>query len=130
MSAKAQLLSTMAIVAVVGIAVIVIGVSEGGGLGTWIAVLGVLGVMLAGVGAIETMRWLRPSTRLPEHLRLLREDPAAERMAVEALDSLEDAATAYAYLVGFLIEDLADARRTSVAMAIAGVRARLRGEPT
>jgi hypothetical protein len=69
MSAKAQLLSTMAIVAVVGIAVIVIGVSEGGGLGTWIAVIGVLTVMLAGVGAIETMRWLRPSTRLPEHLR-------------------------------------------------------------
>jgi len=68
-SAKAQLLSTMAIVAVVGIAVIVIGVSEGGGLGTWIAVLGVLALMLAGVGAIETMRWLRPSTRLPEHLR-------------------------------------------------------------
>jgi hypothetical protein len=51
-------------------------------------------------------------------------------MAVEAFDSLEDAATAYAYLVGFLIEDLADARRTSVEMAIADVRGRLRGEPT
>jgi hypothetical protein len=68
-SVKAQLLSTMAIVAFVGIAVIVIGVSAGGGLGTWIAVLGVVAVMLAGVCAIETMRWLRPSTRLPEHLR-------------------------------------------------------------
>jgi hypothetical protein len=43
---------------------------------------------------------------------LLHEDAAAERMAIEAFDSLEDAATAYAYLVGFLIEDLADARRT------------------
>jgi hypothetical protein len=51
-------------------------------------------------------------------------------MAVEAFDSVEDAATAYAYLVGFLIEDLADARRMSVAMAIADVRARLGGEPT
>jgi len=59
---------------------------------------------------------------------LLHEDAGAERMAIDAFDSLEDAATAYAYLVGFLIEDLADARRTSVAMAIAGVRARLRGE--
>jgi hypothetical protein len=61
---------------------------------------------------------------------LLQEDPGAERMAVEAFDSLEDAATAYAYLVGFLIEDLAEARRTSVAVAIASVRSRLRGEAT
>jgi hypothetical protein len=51
-------------------------------------------------------------------------------MAVEAFASLEDAATAYAYLVGFLIEDLADARRASVAVVIASVRARLRDEAT
>jgi hypothetical protein len=51
-------------------------------------------------------------------------------MAVEAFDSLEEAATSYAYLVGFLIEDLAAARRTSVAAAIASVRSQLRGEAT
>jgi hypothetical protein len=69
MSSKAQLLWTTAIVAVLGVAVTVIGASAGGGLGTWIIVLGGLAVMLAGLGTIETMRWLRPSTRLPEHLR-------------------------------------------------------------
>jgi type VI protein secretion system component VasK len=69
MSTKTQLLAAMAIVAVIGIAVTVIGASAGGALGAWIIALGVLTVVLAVVGAIGTMRWLRPSTRLPEHLR-------------------------------------------------------------
>ena len=58
---------------------------------------------------------------------LLGDDPAAERMALEAFDSVEDAAKAYAYLVGYLIEEVAAARRTSEATAIADLRARLLG---
>jgi hypothetical protein len=42
---------------------------------------------------------------------LLNDDPRAERMALEAFNSLEDAAMSYAYLVRFLIEDIAAARR-------------------
>jgi hypothetical protein len=58
---------------------------------------------------------------------LLNDDPKAERMALEAFDSLEDAAMSYAYLVGFLIEDVAAARRLSVSTAIAELRTRLLG---
>jgi len=58
---------------------------------------------------------------------LLNDDPNAERMALEAFDSLEDAAMSYAYLVGFLIEDVAAARRLSVSTAIAELRTRLLG---
>ena len=48
----------------------------------------------------------------------------AESMALEAFDSVEDAAKAYAYLVGYLIEEVAAARRISEATAIADLRAR------
>jgi hypothetical protein len=48
-------------------------------------------------------------------------------MALEAFDSLEDAAMSYAYLVGFLIEDVAAARRLFVSTAIAELRTRLLG---
>jgi hypothetical protein len=58
---------------------------------------------------------------------LSNDDPNAERMALEAFDSLEDAAMSYAYLVGFLIEDVAAARRLSVSAAIAELRTRLLG---
>ena len=58
---------------------------------------------------------------------LLNDDPKAERMALEAFDSLEDAAMSYAYLVGFLIEDIAAVRRMSVSTAIAELRTRLLG---
>ena len=56
---------------------------------------------------------------------LLDNDPKAEGMAPEAFDSLEEAAMSYAYLVGYLIEDVATARRMTVSMAIAELRARL-----
>lgn len=56
---------------------------------------------------------------------LLNDEPKAERMALEAFDSREDAAMSYAYLVGFLIEDVAAARRLSVSAAIAELRTRL-----
>src|SRR5262245_37470886 len=45
--------------------------------------------------------------------------------AVEAFDSIEDAARAYAYLVGYLIEEVATARHTSEATVIADLRAGL-----
>jgi hypothetical protein len=58
---------------------------------------------------------------------LLNDDPRAERMALEAFNSLEDAAMSYAYLVRFLIEDIAAARRMSVSTVIAELRTRLLG---
>jgi len=69
MSMKTRLLSNMALAAVLGVVTILIGVSEGGALGICILVLGALTIVLGIVGAIATMRWLRPSTRLPDHLR-------------------------------------------------------------
>jgi hypothetical protein len=57
----------------------------------------------------------------------LNHDPNAERTALEAFDSLEDAAMSYAYLVGFLIEDVAAAPRLFVSTAIAELRTRLLG---
>jgi hypothetical protein len=56
---------------------------------------------------------------------LLDNNPKAEGMALEAFDSLEEAAMSYAYLVGYLIEDVAAARRMTVSTAIAELRARL-----
>ena len=56
---------------------------------------------------------------------VLDNDPKAEGMAPEAFDSLEEAAMSYAYLVGYLIEDVATARRMTVSTAIAELRARL-----
>lgn len=58
---------------------------------------------------------------------LLGDDPAAERMALEAFDSVDAAAKAYAYLVGYLIEEVAVARRTPEETVIADLRARLLG---
>jgi hypothetical protein len=69
MSTKTRLLTIALILVPLGIAVIVIGVSEGGALGSFIVFLGVLVWVHAIVLAIATMRWLRPSTRLPVHLR-------------------------------------------------------------
>jgi len=58
----------MTVAAVVGVVTILIGVSGGGALGICIVVLGALATVLGMVGAIQTMRWLRASTRLPDHL--------------------------------------------------------------
>jgi hypothetical protein len=56
---------------------------------------------------------------------LLDDNPQAERMALEAFDTLEDAATAYAYLVGLLVEETATFRRQPVSVVIDDLRARL-----
>jgi hypothetical protein len=56
---------------------------------------------------------------------LMSEDPSAQRMALETFDSLEDASTAYAYLVGYLVEELAAERRQPVLAVITDLRSRM-----
>ena len=48
--------------------------------------------------------------------------PEAEAMLVEAFDSQEDAAAAFAYLAGFLIEVVAASRGETVEESIRSVR--------
>ncbi|HEY9563983.1 MAG TPA: hypothetical protein VIR30_09460 [Nocardioides sp.] len=57
---------------------------------------------------------------------LMDEDPHAERMAAEAFDSTEEAAEAYAYLVGYLVEELAVARHTQRQTVLTELMSRLR----
>jgi hypothetical protein len=46
-------------------------------------------------------------------------------MASEAFDALDDAATAYAYLVGFLVQEMAELRNLPVVELVTELRARL-----
>jgi hypothetical protein len=56
---------------------------------------------------------------------LIDDDPAAEQMALEAFDSLEEAATAYAYAVGYLVIELAALQACTPSDVIAELRRRL-----
>jgi hypothetical protein len=56
---------------------------------------------------------------------MLNDIPGATDMALEAFDSLDDAAEAYAYLAGFMVVILADRCHISTRDAIALVRTRL-----
>jgi hypothetical protein len=56
---------------------------------------------------------------------LIDDDPAAEQVALEAFDSLEDAATAYAYAVGYVVTELATWQSRTPADVIAELRRRL-----
>lgn len=56
---------------------------------------------------------------------LVRESPGAEELALDVFDSLEQAAVAYAYLSGFLLEILAENLGMTGAEAASLVRARL-----
>ena len=53
----------------------------------------------------------------------LRDDPAAEDIALDAFDSLDDAAMSYAYLCGYLVVTLADALQVTAVEALDQVRA-------
>jgi hypothetical protein len=58
----------------------------------------------------------------------VRNDPAADALLLDAFDSLEEAATAHAYLSGFLIQYLAEARGGGISLTIDAVRALLQRE--
>jgi hypothetical protein len=53
---------------------------------------------------------------------MLRGDAAADDLAADAFDTAQDAALAYAYLAGFLLECLAEAKGESAERCAAGVR--------
>jgi hypothetical protein len=55
---------------------------------------------------------------------LIADAPGAEEMAIEAFDSLEEAATAYAYLVGYLLQHAAHLSGGSVDEVMADLRER------
>jgi hypothetical protein len=55
----------------------------------------------------------------------VREEPAADDLLLDAFESLDEAATAHAYLAGFLIQFLAEARGDGILPTIDAVRALL-----
>jgi hypothetical protein len=69
MSIRAQLRYMMATVAVLGVGLAIVAAPVGESVGAVLIALSVVAVLLAGLGAVSTVRWLGPTTRLPEHLR-------------------------------------------------------------
>jgi hypothetical protein len=55
----------------------------------------------------------------------LREDPKADEIALEAFGSLEEAASSYAYLAGFLLQSYGIATGQTAPQAAATIRSHL-----
>jgi hypothetical protein len=69
MTARGELIATMAAAGMLGIVAVLVGVANGGAAGAVATGLGIGALVVACFGGIATTRWLGPSTRLPERLR-------------------------------------------------------------
>jgi hypothetical protein len=69
MTARDELIATLAAVGMLGIVAVLVGVANGGAPKAVVTGLGTGVLVVACFSGIATMRWLGPSTRLPERLR-------------------------------------------------------------